>query len=210
MLLPWKRQGLNKLSDTGNRSLALTVALAFVMLFLGLMPQATEALWQFDRTRIESGEWWRLITGQFIHYGFYHLAMNLSALLLCDFILLRQLSPVRYCVVLVLTTFTVGAGLYVGNPEMEFYGGFSGALHGLIITGLLLNLRPAPVFPFAALVLVLAKLIHEQTAGYDPQHPLLPVPVAVDAHLYGAIAGLLLGLILLAMNNAKMSASPIS
>ena len=45
-------------------------------------------------------------------------------------------------------------------------------------------------------MLVMGKLIHEQSAAYQATdlQQLLPVPVVVDAHLYGAVSGLLFAL----------------
>jgi hypothetical protein len=57
------------------------------------------------------------------------------------------------------------------------------------------------VFNCAALLVVLIKLWNEQRPGFDTSHELLPVPVAVDAHFYGALAGLTYGMLLLLMQS---------
>ena len=172
-------------------SLWLSICLCALLLALGAFPTITEPLLQFDRQRIESGEWWRLLSGQIVHYGVYHLLMNVAALALCGFVLLRHLSLAAYATLLLVCAVGVGLGLYFLSLELEFYAGLSGVLHGLILAGLLIGLRATPLFNVAALLLVIGKLFQEQAADFDTSHALLPVPVAVDAHVYGAAAGFL-------------------
>lgn len=180
-------------------SFTLTLALTASMLMLGLGHTWTEPLLEFNRTLIEQGQWWRLVTGQWVHYGVYHLAMNLLAFLLCGFILLRDLALRHYATLLLTCLLGVAGGLYWASPELHYYAGLSGAVHGLLVAGLLLHLRSAPWLHALALLVLAGKIVQEQSAGFDPTHPLLPVPVAVDAHLYGTLAGILWGLGALAL-----------
>lgn len=184
-------------------SLWLTLSLSAVILVLGGFAAATEPALQFDRTLIAANQWWRLFSGQFIHYGIYHLLMNVAALLLVGFILLRNINLLFYCELLAITLTAVGLGLYVNNPELSYYAGLSGVLHGLIVAGLLLTLVETPIFNGLALVAVAGKILQEQSASFDVNHPLLPVPVAVDAHVYGALAGLVFGCVILALSLRK-------
>jgi len=178
-------------------SLCFTLLLGSLLLALGLFAPITEPLLQFDRASIIQGQGWRLFTSQLIHYGIYHLAMNIVALLLCGYLLLQQLTPMRYAGLLVTCLIGVGFGLYYGHPDLQFYAGFSGVLHGFIVAGLILNWREARWFYALAGLALLAKLFNEQSAGFDSSHPLLPVPVAVDAHLYGALSGVVFTVIIL-------------
>lgn len=173
-----------------NASLKISLGLALLMLLLGVLPDISEPLLQYDRNEILAGEFWRLISGQLVHYGFYHLLMNMVALLLCGYLLLRELSASVYLSLLTSSSLAVGLGLLIFDPQMHYYAGLSGVLHGLIIAGLICNWRSSPWFYGLALLIVFVKLIHEQLPGFDPHHPLLPVEVAVNAHLYGALGGL--------------------
>lgn len=189
-------------------SLWLTLGLGGLMVLLGLFPSMTEPLLQFDRARVVQGEWWRLLSGQLVHYGIYHLAMNVAALLLCGYVLLRDLSLPSYASLLLITAVGVGLGIQTLSPDLDFYAGLSGVLHGLIVAGLLLGLREAPIFNGIALLLLVGKLVQEQSADFDTSHALLPVPVAVDAHAYGAVAGLIFALVLLLINRLRTPKSP--
>lgn len=182
---------VNTRSQPITPSLRLTVFLSLVIAVLALFGEHGEASLQFDRALIHQGEWWRLLSGNLIHYGFYHLLMNLTALLLCGYVLLRHISPGIYLTLLVVCAGAVGGGLYTFNPEFSYYAGLSGVLHGLIMAGLLLSIRANPLINGLVLAAMMIKLLHEQWASSAIHHALLPVPVAVDAHLYGAAGGLI-------------------
>jgi len=177
-----------------NASLTLTLGLTLVTLLLATIQGWSEPWLEFNRGAIDRGQWWRLVTGHWVHYGFYHLLMNGAALLLCGYVLLLDLKPGHYAALLVTCLLAVGLGLYWGNQELGYYAGLSGALHGLLVAGLLLGLHQTPRLYGLALLVVAVKIGREQWPGFDTAHPLLAVPVAVDAHLYGAVTGLIWGL----------------
>ncbi len=184
-------------------SFQLTLILSGLMLGLGLAHPWTESLLEFNRSAIAEGQWWRLFSGQWIHYGFYHLAMNTAAFVLCGYVLLRQVALPQYLLLLICCLITVALGLYWFNPRLQYYAGLSGALHGLVVAGLFEQLRQKSWISLAALILVALKLVQEQSASFDASHPLLPVPVAVDAHLYGALAGCAWGMAFWLLRRAR-------
>lgn len=175
-------------------SLWLTIALGVLMILLGAFQSVTETALEYSRSAISEGQLWRLITAHFIHYGPYHLAMNLGALMLCGWILFQEVSLKHYSLLILVCLIGVSTGLYGFSPELDYYAGLSGALHGLLVAGVLITLRQTPWMNSLALAVVVFKIVQEQLPGYDTSHSLLPVPVAVDAHLYGALTGLAWGL----------------
>lgn len=164
-----------------------------MVLVLGWFSSSAPNALEFDRLRIAEGEWWRLLTGNLVHYGGYHLAMNLAALLVCGYLFFVRCSVWFYSGLLLFSGLCVGLGVYLGTPEFAYYRGLSGVLHGLITFGLLYSIRQTPWINGAGLVLVAGKLLHEQSETYQATdlQQLLPVPVVVDAHLYGAISGVI-------------------
>ena len=163
---------------------------------LGWLSSSDNNLLELDRLRIAEGEWWRLLSGNLVHYGFYHLLMNLAALLVCGYVFFLRCNLWLYGGLLLFSGLCVGLGVYWGTPELMFYRGLSGVLHGLIIFGFLFSFKQTPWINGIGLMLVIGKLIHEQSAAYQATdlQQLLPVPVVVDAHLYGAVSGLLFAL----------------
>ncbi len=99
----------------------------------------------------------------------------------------------------------VGIGTLLWNPELVFYRGLSGVIHGLIVAGLLLNSFRNPWLSYLFVGLVFAKIFHEHQAGFQENQlqTLIPVPVAVDSHWYGALAGLIYMGLLMALQKIK-------
>lgn len=145
---------------------------------------------QFDRAAIDAGHWWRLLSGNFVHLGINHLGMNLAGLALVVALVWRQFDGIEWAVLVLLASLSVGIGLYRLNPDIGWYVGFSGTLHGLLIAGCIGDLRDYPRSAAVLLVLVVGKLLWEQCAGALPgSEATAGGRVVVDAHLYGAIAG---------------------
>lgn len=188
-------------------SLAATLSLTLLMIGLSLLGTQAESLLEFNREKISEGEYWRLLTSNLVHYGFPHVAMNAAALLLIGGSFLRELSLKAYLGLLLITALAVNLGTLVFNPELSFYRGFSGALHGLLVAGLLLNRLRNPWLSYLGVALVLAKIVHEHQADFQANQlqELLPVAVAVDSHMYGAIAGLVFFAVIWALARAKKS-----
>lgn len=186
-------------------SLAFSLCLTLLMLGLSLLGPQAEILLEFNREKIFQGEYWRLLTSNLVHYGFAHVLMNVAAFILIGISFLRELSLKAYLGLLLLTALAVNLGTLLFNPELFFYRGFSGALHGLLVAGLLLNRFRNPWLSYLGVILVFAKIAHEHQADFQANQlqELLPVAVAVDSHMYGAIAGLVFFAITWAVARAK-------
>ncbi|WP_018954740.1 rhombosortase [Thioalkalivibrio sulfidiphilus] len=169
-------------------ALPLTLALA------ALLAQAFGGL---EALRLERGLWleqpWRLVTGQLMHLGWIHLAMNLAGLTLIWFILARNLSPAQWWLTVLICGAGVNLGLLAFSPTVAWYVGLSGILHGLLAAGALAGLKRQPCLGLLLLGLI-AKLAWEQSTGQDPGiAQLIGGAVIVEAHLYGALAGVAAG-----------------
>lgn len=173
-------------------SIYLSLGLATLMLIFSAFQNTIFPALALERNEVFTGEYWRLLTGNFVHFGWAHTLMNVAAFLLCSIALLDKLSIVKYCALLMWCCLMVGGGIFHLNLEYGTYAGLSGAIHGLIVAGLLLSKQHPLWIRVIALGLLIAKLVQEQSPNYTATdlQTLVPVPVAVDAHLYGAIAGL--------------------
>src|SRR5699024_7309259 len=87
-----------------------------------------------------------------------------------------------------------GLALLLLDPKLDWYLGLSGLLQGLLVMCLLLGWRGHPRLHSLVLALVAARLIWEQTPGYDSHYlrDWIDGPVYVNAHLSGALGGVLL------------------
>ena len=166
--------------------------LILLMLLLTAFEQRLFPLLSLEADNINQGEIWRLLTANFVHFGWIHTAMNSAALLLCVLAFFIDDSIKKFSYLLLWCCMSVGLGIYLFNPEYAPYAGLSGAIHGLIVAGLLQTRAYPPWIRVIALGLIAAKLLQENSTDYEATdlQALLPVAVAVESHLYGALAGL--------------------
>jgi len=165
----------------------------FVLLSSLLVSFSGEAVYQlmlYDRTGILSGEAWRLLSGHLVHTGAGHWALNAIAFAVLWWVFGAIWAGWRGILLLVFLATAISAGLLVFNPGLVWYAGLSGILHGLLAAGAVLRVLAGQRAYLLLLGVLLIKLVHEQIFGPLPVSGSLPgVPVIIDAHLYGAIAG---------------------
>jgi len=106
----------------------------------------------------------------------------------------RDYSPLRWLAIYLFSSLTISAGLWVLNPEVPWYVGSSGALHGVMAAGTLAHLRRRDLDSWILAIILVAKLTYEQLAGSMPFAG--DAHTIVDAHFYGAIGGLALAFLL--------------
>jgi rhomboid family GlyGly-CTERM serine protease len=184
------------------RPYTLPLAIALLTTAIALLgPVAGEWL-RYDRAAILDGQVWRVLSGHLVHLGWSHLAMNLAGLALVWLLVGRQLSTGSWVVVVLVCGLVISGGLLLFNPRLAWYVGFSGVLHGMLISGCLAEIRAGRNGAWLLLGLVWLKLIWEQLAGPLPgSEATAGGTVVVDAHLYGALAGILANAILPYGNN---------
>jgi rhomboid family GlyGly-CTERM serine protease len=144
-------------------------------------------LGRYERQAIESGEYWRLVTGQLVHLGFGHLWPNLAALVIIGALFADVFRNGDWWRVSFASVAAIDAGLYFLDPNVLWYVGLSGVLHGFVAAGALaLMLRREALGAVLGLGLS-AKLVFEQIVGPVPfTAASVGGPVVVAAHLYGA------------------------
>ncbi len=102
----------------------------------GVLSGSTGTSSAYDRfalrpTDVASGEWYRLITSMFLHFGILHIAFNMWALLVIGTPLEQMLGRARYVALYFLSG--IGGGLLsmALGPMDETAAGASGAVFGL-------------------------------------------------------------------------------
>jgi len=181
--------GTARLSQHLRRN-ALPLALA-VMALLGQLggAQLIETL-RYDRAAILDGQWWRVLSGHIVHVGWMHLAMNVAGLVLVWLLFGVRLSTQRWLVVLLLSALGVSAGLLLRQPDLNWYVGLSGVLHGLFAAGIVAALAAGDRGALVLAIALVVKLGWEGLAGPMPgTGEWVGARVVTEAHLYGALAG---------------------
>jgi len=171
------------------RSVLLSAGAAAVYLAFGPAPEA----WVFDRVAIVHGEWWRLITGHWVHSDLAHAGWDIAALLLFGALFEARLQW-RLPLALLIGTVGIDVWLWWGNPAMAYYCGLSGILNSLLVVGLLrlwIDIRH-PLILFTAVGAAL-KIIVEIDAG-QALLTRTAWPSVPAAHAVGFLCGLVLAL----------------
>ena len=149
---------------------------------------------QYSRPDIEIGQWWRFLTGNFIHLSWRHFAMNAVGLVAIYVLFPKILQPRSFLLVILLSSLAVTWGLWLFSPTIYWYVGLSGALHGALVVLLILDyVASKSVINIGLMILVIAKLAWESLLGPLPgSESTAGGPVVEIAHLYGALGGILL------------------
>jgi rhomboid family GlyGly-CTERM serine protease len=177
-------------------AVAALLLLAAILQASGLTP-----LLRYSREGIAAGEVWRLITGHLVHLGPAHFVLNAVGTVLAAALVGQQLRALAWAAVWIVCALGVSAGLWWLRPDVGWYVGLSGVLHGLIVAGALAGLgdRRERLFAAAVVAVIAAKLGWEQWSGAMPGTAALAGgSVITEAHLYGAVGGLLAGSAVLA------------
>ncbi len=165
-----------------------------IAVLLALTGDWGRELFRYDRLAISSGELWRLISGHFVHLGWSHFALNTVGLVLISFLVAARFSAIQWLLITLLIIVGIDLGFWILEPQLGWYVGLSGVLHGLLAAGVASGMRDGQSDSWIIGGLLVIKIIYEQLVG--------PVPgsegtsggdVVVAAHLYGAIAGALAG-----------------
>jgi len=175
------------------RRWSVPLVICALCLAMSLGGDAARDWGRYDRTALEAGQWWRLVTGHLVHLGWGHLWPNLLALVLIGGLVEWFLEPLEWVAATVTAALGIDAGLYAFDPGVQWYVGLSGVLHGLVACGALMMLRARDFRIGAALALgLVAKLAFEQLHGPLPfTQASAGGPVIIAAHLYGTLSGTL-------------------
>ena len=175
--------------------------LAALLVVASLLPGATL---QWSRPELVDGEYWRLLTGHWVHLGTNHLLLNLAGLLVTSLLFSRHPPLAWWLSYLILAPLAISLGLLITAPELAWYRGFSGCLHGLLVFTALFNLKSDTRWSLIVLGFIALKLVFENivypAAGHNP---LIGGKVVTQSHWLGALTGLMAGIMLLKRESAR-------
>jgi len=153
---------------------------------------------RFEPASITEGELWRLVTGHFVHLGLTHFLLNGAGLVLVWFLVGRQHTSLEWLAIMAGSIAAIDAGLWIFSPNLEWYVGLSGMLHGVLAAGIVGNWRVRRSEALILGIVIAGKLAYEQQVGPMPgSEATSGGAVIVDAHLYGVIGGVILAAILI-------------
>jgi rhomboid family GlyGly-CTERM serine protease len=162
---------------------------------LGLSDDSGREVLRYDRAAIASGEVWRLLSGHFVHLGWSHLALNGVGLALIAYLVAACFGVYQWIGIMVVVITAIDLGFWFLEPQLSWYVGLSGLLHGLLAAGTIDGIRCRQREFWIIGVFLVGKLSYELLVGPMPgSEASTGGNVVVAAHLYGAIGGALIGL----------------
>lgn len=166
----------------------------------GLFAAALMPLLRYDRLALANHEWWRLVSAHLVHFDLQHGVLNAAALVLTAWIVGRRVAIAEWLLLAAGSLIAVDLGLYWLSPDIDWYVGASGLLHGLFAGGaLILALRGRDLMGGVMLLLLAGKLAYEHLSGGTSLFmDGAGFAVVTEAHLYGAVGGLATALGILA------------
>lgn len=166
--------------------------LLVVLLLAGLQAAGEGAtlVLQYDRAAIAAGGWWRLLTAHLVHLDVHHLILNSLGLVLLWALFAADYDAVDWLVVVFAGALGVSCGLWWLSPGVGWYVGASGVLHAIMVAGIVRHFALRAWDRWILAGAFLGKLAFER---YQHLHGDVAPLIVVDAHLYGAMAGLLSG-----------------
>jgi rhomboid family GlyGly-CTERM serine protease len=174
--------------DRGRWIWLLLIVFALDLL-LGL-GDGVSALLRYDRGAIAAGGWWRLLTAHIVHLDAHHLILNELGIVLVWSLFAQDYDAVEWCGIVLGGALAISCGLWWLSPRVGWYVGASGVLHTVMGAGAARHLAERAWDRWILFLGLGVKLLWEQFGRHAA--PL----VVVDAHLYGAIAGFVMGALL--------------
>jgi rhomboid family GlyGly-CTERM serine protease len=163
---------------------------ALVAVLAVVSPARGTVLLSYDRTAIARGAVWRLLTTHLVHVGAAHALGDLVALTLAGALFAARLSAGAWLAIASLAGLATSAGVFLLDPGVERMAGASALAHALLAAGAAAALRAGDRRAVPWLALLAAKVAWEQLGG---PVSLLSGRIAASAHLYGTVAGFVLG-----------------
>lgn len=176
------------LYDLLKRKFPFLVILSLII--ITLVGQKFAPIFFYDRSSILNGEYWRVLTCHFVHTGWNHLFLNLTAFLLVFSLFLHLYSPFGWLIGATFCMIGISLSFLFFCPTLEWYMGLSGLLHGLFVMGIIGEIRKGNTLYCFGLLAVTAKLALEYFIGpSNITNQFINALVITNAHLTGAIIG---------------------
>jgi membrane associated rhomboid family serine protease len=127
---------------------------------------------------VAHGDWWRLITAAFLHYGPLHLLLNMLALYWFGSLLEQRIGSGKFLLLYLVSGLAGSAGALLLDPTTPTVGA-SGAIFGILGAGLVLERQRDYVFGGSALGIIIINLIFTFSIHN----------ISIGGHLGGLIGG---------------------
>jgi membrane associated rhomboid family serine protease len=131
---------------------------------------------------VAEGDWWRLITAAFLHYGPVHLGLNMLVLWFIGPSLEEYFGRWRYVLLYLVSGLAGSAGALIVTPHSPTVGA-SGAIWGLMAAAVVLEARRINILGGQAMGLLVMNLVFTFALGLGAG------VISIGGHIGGGIGG---------------------
>jgi membrane associated rhomboid family serine protease len=143
---------------------------------------------------IAHGDWWRLVTSGFIHFGVAHIFFNMFVLYIVGNVLEPIVGPWRFSAIYFASLLAGSLGAMLAEGVLVLGGGASGAVFGVAGAATVIMARRGVRFwdtGFGPLLLI--------NLGFD----LFLTGVSIGAHIGGLVGGALIGYVMVETSKTR-------
>lgn len=175
--------------------------LCIIMTFLG---STNPNHFVFDLQAINQGEFWRVLTGQFVHSNLNHAYLNCAGLLLVWALHGEYYPKFRLFYIVGIAASSIGLCLwYFGFYNLYF--GLSGIIHFLLVFGAFKDLSRKEKTGYLLIAGMIIKVSWEMMFGTDDGTSLMiEAAIAFEAHAIGVTLGFVAGTVCLLREKVKV------
>jgi len=180
---------------TQTEKIILPLIIIFLACIAYIFDDTLSKTFIYQRDLVSNGELWRVFTAHIFHTNGYHLLLNICAVILLWALHGQFYKPRSYLLLLLISAATTSIGIHFYSVDIYSYVGLSGVLHGIFIWGAFMDIKYKDKTGYILLIGVLVKILHEQFYGASEDvAQLISASVAINAHLWGALGGLIIGI----------------
>ena len=168
-----------------------------LLFLLSFLLQALDWIddWRFNRSLVEQGDIWLLLSGHIVHMNWSHWLLNMTGLAIVAFFFSSHASFRQWLLVILVAAGVISAGVWWWLPDIKYYVGLSGVLHGLFLYGALREIRFYTISGYVLTTVLIGKLTLEFFNGALPgSEDMTGGRVLTEAHLLGAVGGIIVWL----------------
>jgi membrane associated rhomboid family serine protease len=129
---------------------------------------------------VAAGDWWRLFTAAFLHYGPFHLGLNMLALWWFGGVVEQALGRGRFLLLYLVSGLAGSAGALLANPNAVTVGA-SGAIFGMLGALFILEYQATGSFTGQAMTLIAINLAFSFVVSN----------ISYGGHIGGLVGGIL-------------------
>lgn len=167
----------------------------------------------YNRELVRWGEWWRLWTGHFLHFGWPHFITDTGLFLILGR-LLERTYPWSTRSALILMPLFISGAMYWFDPGLSRYAGLSALNLGLLLFYALHRWQQNRLDWFwpAVLAIYIGEVVLEASEGHGHGGGMIrfddpTVHVATSAHIAGGIYGVTLWFIQWRLDRSRAASS---